>query len=59
LGTKDGVAEIIAKQFPDELGSRLPPQRRPWTSEDYRMGIFDAMALALAFRKVKKQGAGN
>ena len=27
-GTKYALAEILAKQFPEELGSRLPPKRR-------------------------------
>ena len=49
-GTKHVLAEIIAKRFPEELGSRLPPKRRPWMSEDYRMNIFDAVALVLVFR---------
>ena len=46
-GTKYALAEIIAKKYPEELGFRLPPKRRPWMSEDYRMDIFDAVALAL------------
>jgi hypothetical protein len=50
-GTKHALAEIIAKRFPGELASRLPPKRKPWMSEDYRMSIFDAVALVLAFRK--------
>ena len=49
-GTKHEVAEMIAKHFPNELASRLPPKRRPWTSEDGRMDLFDAAALAVAFR---------
>jgi Holliday junction resolvasome RuvABC endonuclease subunit len=49
-GTKHMLAEIMAKRFPEELGSRLPPKRRPWMSEDYRMNIFDAVALAMMFR---------
>jgi Holliday junction resolvasome RuvABC endonuclease subunit len=49
-GTKHAVAEILAKRFPEELGTRLPPKRRPWMSEDYRMDIFDAVALALMIR---------
>jgi Holliday junction resolvasome RuvABC endonuclease subunit len=49
-GTKYAVAEIIAKEFPEELASRLPPKRRPWTSEDSRMNIFDAVALSLVLR---------
>lgn len=50
-GTKHALAEIIAKRFPEELASRLPPERKPWMSEDSRMNIFDAVALALVFRK--------
>ncbi len=46
-GTKHALAEILAKRFPEELGSRLPPKRRAWMSEDSRMDIFDAVALAL------------
>jgi Holliday junction resolvasome RuvABC endonuclease subunit len=46
-GTKHALAEIITKRFPEELGFRLPPKRRPWMSEDSRMDIFDAVALAL------------
>ena len=49
-GTKHALAEILAKRFPEELASRLPPKRRPWMSEDYRMDIFDAVALAVVFR---------
>jgi Holliday junction resolvasome RuvABC endonuclease subunit len=49
-GTKHALAEIIAKRFPEELGSRLPPKRKPWISEDSRMGIFDAVALVLILR---------
>jgi hypothetical protein len=49
-GTKQEMAELLAKQFPDELASRLPPKRKPWKSEDTRMDIFDAVALAVVFR---------
>lgn len=52
-GTKQAVAQILAKRFPEELGSRLPPKRRPWMSQDYRMDIFDAVALALALQLPK------
>jgi hypothetical protein len=52
-GTKHALAEILAARFPDELASRLPPKRRPWMSEDYRMSIFDAVAFAL-FYQLKK-----
>jgi hypothetical protein len=46
-GTKHALAEVIAERFPEELGLHLPPKRRPWMNEDSRMGIFDAVALAL------------
>lgn len=45
--TKHAVAQVIAAKFPDELGSRLPAKRRPWTTESSRMGIFEAVALSL------------
>ena len=48
-GTKQAVAEALAKTFPVELASRLPPKRRPWMSEDPRMDIFDAVGLAAVF----------
>jgi hypothetical protein len=53
-GTKQEMAELLAKQFSDELASRLPPKRKDWKSEDARMNIFDAVALVVAFR-MKKQ----
>jgi Holliday junction resolvasome RuvABC endonuclease subunit len=49
-GTKQEVAEIIAQRFPMELSSSLPAKRKLWKSEDSRMTIFDAAALALTFR---------
>lgn len=42
---KDAVARILAAQFP-ELAPLLPPPRKPWKSEDERMAVFDAAALA-------------
>jgi hypothetical protein len=48
-GTKDAIAEILANRFPEELSFRLPPKRKPWMSEDYRMDIFDAVALIVVF----------
>jgi len=49
-GTKHALAEILARRFPEELGLRLPPKRKPWKSEDCRMDIFDAVALAVSLR---------
>jgi hypothetical protein len=48
-GTKYALAEIIAQRFPDELGRHLPPKRKPWMKEDYRMSMFASVALAVAF----------
>lgn len=44
--TKAEIAAILARQFP-ELGPKLPPIRKLWMSEDHRMAIFDAGALAV------------
>ena len=42
------IAKATAGRFP-ELAPRLPRFRKPWMSEDYRMSIFDAVALVLTF----------
>lgn len=51
------VAEAVAKLFP-EVGGKLPAQRKPWQSEDDRVGIFMALAVAVAawedFRRPKQ-----
>ena len=46
--TKHRIAETIAKHIP-ALNLYVPPARKPWMSEDARMGIFDAAALAWMF----------
>lgn len=48
-GTKHDLAVLVAFQFPEELGTRLPPKRKPWQSEDARMDMFKAVALLLHF----------
>lgn len=59
-GTKQEMAEILAKCFPDELALRLPPQRRSWESEDARMDIFDAVGLAVGHQMSEaKKAAGE
>lgn len=45
--TKHEIALAIARRFP-ELEVLIPRARRPWTSEDDRMNVFDAVALVLA-----------
>ena len=46
--SKDAIARNIAQQMP-EFEQHLPPLRKIWMSEDYRMGIFDAVALAVTY----------
>ena len=46
--TKHQRACWIATQVP-ELAPRLPPVRKAWMSEDERMSIFDAAALAFPY----------
>ena len=48
LPNKHSMAEIIAKHIP-AFERYVPPPRKPWMSEDARMGLFDAAALALVF----------
>ncbi len=43
---KHEIAHALAVRFP-ELTPRLPPHREPWMSEDERLSIFDAAALAV------------
>jgi len=46
--TRDTIARSIAKHIAC-FDPYLPPIRQFWKSEDRRMGIFDAAALALTF----------
>ncbi len=42
----------IAARFP-EIGWKLPPKRKAWESEDYRMSMFSAAALAMTYRSLR------
>lgn len=46
--TKQQIASFVASQY-RELAPRLPPQRKTWQSEDVRISLFCAAALAIAF----------
>jgi hypothetical protein len=46
--SKHDLALVIAQHIP-AFERHLPPPRKPWMSEDARMGLFDAAALALTF----------
>jgi Holliday junction resolvasome RuvABC endonuclease subunit len=56
--TKYEIAELLVNEFPD-LAVSLPPRRKLWMSEDYRMSIFDALALALMISLKKKKAHSN
>ena len=44
--TKYEIAQKIVEWFSD-LAFRAPKIRKPWMDEDYNMGIFDALSLAI------------
>ena len=44
---KYAIAVALAERFP-ALAAKLPPKRKCWQSEDYRMSIFDATAIGVA-----------
>lgn len=48
FATKRQVAVALSVRFP-ELNRYLPPERKPWMSEDERMSIFDALAFGITF----------
>src|SRR6516165_9248020 len=48
FSNKQTLAEVIAKHIP-AFERHVPPPRKPWKSEDARMALFDAAALALVF----------
>jgi hypothetical protein len=54
--TKHQIATTLAERFA-ELRPFLPPKRKLWESEDYRMSIFDAAALGVAYFDRQKNTA--
>ena len=48
FANKQVIAGLIAKHIP-AFERHVPPPRKSWMSEDARMGLFDAAALALLF----------
>ena len=52
--TKYQICAAVAVRLP-ELAGRLPRPRKPWMSEDYRMNIFDAVALALTLFDLREK----
>lgn len=45
--TQSRLAQEFVRSFP-ELKSSLPPERKPWMSQDARFAIFEALMLGLA-----------
>jgi hypothetical protein len=45
---KDEIARATADVLP-EFAPRVPPMRKLWKSEDYRIGLFDALSLVFTF----------
>ena len=48
IHNKHQIAQKICEWLPD-LTPRIPPKRKPWMSEDRRMGIFDAISLIITY----------
>lgn len=44
--SKYAIAQTICKWLP-QFEYRMPRFRKPWMAEDYNMGMFDALSLAL------------
>jgi hypothetical protein len=45
---KDQLASAVVERVP-ALSSYLPPRRKPWKAEHYRMSVFEAAALGLSY----------
>lgn len=45
--SKYRLAKHLAESYPEELGHRLPPERREWESERFSMDMFDAVAFGV------------
>jgi uncharacterized protein len=55
--TKYEKARRVAEHF-SVLQWTLPPKRKPWESEDYRMSMFTAATLAIALLKITNSSPG-
>jgi hypothetical protein len=44
---KDGIALAVARRLP-ALSPYIPPKRKPWKPEHYRMSVFAAAAIGLS-----------
>lgn len=44
--TKYEIAEVISQEL-KQFKKKMPDLRKPWMPEDYHMGMFDALSLAI------------
>ena len=51
--TKEEIARTLAR-YRSELARSLPASRKPWTSEDPRMSIFDSVAMTFTYFHFQK-----
>ena len=59
--TKYEIAQAISRSLP-EFPPQLPPERKIWLPEDYRMSIFDAVSLIFThfyFEAIKPSTSDN
>lgn len=57
FSNKHQIAVTIAQKFP-ELLPILPPQRKPWMTENPRMKVFGAVALGLVAYAIESKWGG-
>ena len=55
---KHEIASALARQFP-ALAAKLPPKRKIWQTECYRMSMFHAAALGVAYFARGKKAKGE
>ena len=54
-GNKYEIAKLLAARFPEELAYSLPVNRLFWKSEDARIAVFEAVALAAAWLRIPRK----
>ena len=55
---KDDIARVIAQLMP-EFAREVPPRRKVWMNEDYRMTLFDALALVSTYYSTGSDGVSR
>ncbi len=52
------IAQAIAERLP-EFRPKVPPPRKPWVTENFHMGLFDAAALGFTHYWKEQQRGGE